>query len=137
MSKEAKKEPEEKEEGPRSFSVFVGNLAEGEAERELSYHLHEVCKRLQEEAHLRQAVVKGGLVLKIKIAADKNGTAAIHYDVEPKMPKRQTSNSVYWMTKGGNLTPDNPKQQSFKLKEVPAAKGEAREVAVPAAKEIG
>jgi hypothetical protein len=123
MSKD-KKTDEPAEEGARSFLVFLRDLGEGEAESELSYQLHELCKRIQEEASAQGSKVRGALSLKLRIVAEPKGPVGISYDVETKSPKRKTSPAVMWLTKGGNLTPDNPRQQRLGLREV----GGTREV---------
>lgn len=118
------------EEGPRSFTVFLRDLAEGEAESELSYHLHELCKKLQEEAAARHDKAAGEIVLKIRLIADHKDNVVVAYSIDAKAPKRKTSAAVYWLTKGGNLTPENPRQQKLSFKDVSKAKQPPREVNV-------
>lgn len=112
------KQQESKEEGPRSFSRFLHTLADGEAESTLSYQLHELMKRCQEEAITRVGMVKGALSLKLRFAIDEHGHAEIAYDVAIKEPARKTSKGHFWLTKHGNLTAENPKQTKLPLRDV-------------------
>jgi len=123
--------PETKEEGPRSFISFLGTIADGEAEAELSYQLHELTKRMQEEAVTRGEYVKGSLSLNIKMTVSNLGHAIIGYEVATKQPKRKTSGAAFWLTKGGNLTVDNPKQQKLVLREVKSPREAARDITEP------
>lgn len=127
-------EPEEKDqsEGPRSFATFVTTLAEGEAEQELSYQLHELMKRCQEEAHMRGDKVKGTLTLSVRFIVEPKGFVGIGYDVATKAPKRKTSPGVFYLTRGGNLSLENQRQQKLPLREV-GGKSEMRDVPIAAA----
>lgn len=120
------------QEGPRSFVHFLGQLAQGEAEANASHEMHELLKRIDEEAHLRNARVKGKLKFSLNFAADENGVVSVSYDVETKAPPRKTTSSVFWMSRGSNLVPENPKQQKFPLRDV-SARQETRTVDAPAA----
>lgn len=120
------------EEGPRSFVHFLSQLAQGEAEANASYELHELLKRLHEEAHIRNREVKGKFKLALTFAADENGTVTVSYDVEAKAPPRKTSASIFWLSRGSNLVAENPKQQSLPLRDV-SARREIRNVEAPAA----
>jgi hypothetical protein len=122
------KQTPEPEEGPRSFVNFLTTIADGEAERELSYQLHELARRMQEEAHTRGDKVSGSLSLNIKMVVDNLGHAIVGYDVSTKQPKRKTSGAVFWLTAGGNLTPDNPKQQKLNLRHVDGGRAPARDI---------
>ena len=113
----------EQDEGPRSFSVFVSKLADGEAEQHLSHELHELAKRLQEQAVAQNDKVKGTLTLTINFIAEPKGFVGIGYDIASKEPKPRRQASMFWLTKGGNLTPHNPAQLGLELREVPAGVG--------------
>lgn len=110
------------DEGPRSFSTLLGQLADGEAERDLSEQLLELTKKIQDEALARGDEAKGSLSLKIVITADHKGVATVTYTVDVKHPKRKTSAALYWLTKAGNLTPENPRQTKLPLRDVSSAR---------------
>jgi hypothetical protein len=61
-------------EGPRSFSAFLGNIADGEAEGECSYQLHELVKALRKESVARGDKVSGALSIKMKFVVDNLAT---------------------------------------------------------------
>jgi hypothetical protein len=106
--------PPPKEEGPRSFGVFLRKLAHGEAEGVLSYELHELSKRLKEEADLRGEKVKGSLTLTLPMEAepaDDGGLVTVHYQIAVKMPKPRRAKGWFWFTEGGNLTAEQPKNK--------------------------
>lgn len=109
----------EKDEGPRSFNVFLTNLAEGECERELSRQMHGLIKGIRSEAIGRDAKIKGELTLKMRFTCPKAGPVAVSYDVTTKAPKKVTSEGYFWITPGGNLSHQNPKQEVLPLREVP------------------
>jgi hypothetical protein len=118
-------------EGPRSFTAFINALADGEAEGELSFQLHELAKRMQQEAKARGDKVSGSLSLNIKMVVDTSGHAIVGYDVSTKQPKRKTSGAVFWLTEGGNLSADNPRQAKLPLREVKGGREPARDITEP------
>lgn len=128
MADTNKKDEAPKEEGPHSFSRFLAELGDGDAEGEISYQLHELGKRLQEHAHARGDKVKGALTLKFGFVAEPSGVVGIAYDIVVKEPKRRLAPAVMWLTKGGNLSPFNPKQQKLPLREVSVRPDEVRDV---------
>ena len=115
--------PEPKEEGPRSFIVFIRNLAGGDAESILSYELHELGKRLQEEAHARGDKVKGTLTLALGFIADPKGMVEIGWQVTAAPPKPRRPTGMFWFTKGGNLSPEIPRQTKFPFSDVANERG--------------
>lgn len=126
-----------KDEGPRAFTHFVGNLADGEAHQQISYELHELVKHLQEEAVARADASKGSMTIKFSFVCDPKGFVGVGYDIDTKHPKPRRSAGMFWTTPGGNLTPENPKQQRLPLHEVgaepeapadPEGTGEVRDV---------
>lgn len=117
------------EEGPRSFSFLFGKVADGDAEREASAELHELLKRLQEHAHMTEDAAAGSLTLKLSVAVTSKNVATIKYEVATKVPKRKAPQSHAWITKGGNLTFDFPKQEKLPgLRDVTTPAQEARDV---------
>jgi hypothetical protein len=109
----------DKEEGPRSFAVFLNKLAEGECEREVSRQMHTLIRGLRSEALGRDAKIKGELSMKFRFTVPRSGPVAVSYDVSTKAPKKVTSEGYFWITEGGNLTHKNPKQEELPLREAP------------------
>lgn len=117
-------------EGPRSFSVFMRTLSDGEAESQASYELHELGKRLQEIASLTRNKAKGKLKVTITLVAEVNNTVAVFYDINVVQPKRPTTPALFWMTKGGNLSATDTRQLELRPREVPSRR-EVREIPAP------
>ena len=115
-------------EGPRSFSVFLGRLAQGEAHSELSVHLHELAKKLEYEAAVQNKKVSGELTFKLKLTAEPNGVVAAAYECNRKEPAPNRPGSIFWVSQGGNLTEQNPRQQNLPLHEVPGGEPEMRDI---------
>jgi hypothetical protein len=122
-------QPAQAEEGPRSLLNFLGRLSEGELEAEGSYQLHELCKQLQDIATMTHAKAKGKFKLAVNLTADVNGTVGVTYKLETIAPKRPTTPAVFWMTKGGNLSPTDTRQLQLKPREVPSPGRKARDLA--------
>ena len=111
-------------EGPRSASHFISEVADGALAAQLSGELHRMGQVLDAEGNARDSIVKGEIAVKIKFARDRGGVVTIEYDVKVKEPAKVTSRGVAWITAGGNFTHENPRQ--LKL-------GAIRDVSRPAA----
>lgn len=107
-------------EGPRSFARFLEGLGDGDAVNELSEQLFELTGKLQDEALARGDKVAGMLTFKLAISADPRGNVGMVYDVEIKKPKPKRVPAIGWLTKGGNVTFEHPKQIKLPLREVSA-----------------
>lgn len=123
------------DEGARSATRFLEQIADGQCNADLSHALHKLGLKLASECRQRNDKVSGEVTLRLKITAEPSGVVAVVYEVnakDPKAkdPKARTSGSVFWLTKGGNFTPDNPRQTNFPgIREVRIT-GEVRDVAV-------
>lgn len=118
-----------KEEGPRSFAVFMAQLAEGRAAAHVSDELHALVQAGAAEALAREANVKGELTLKLKLDFARNGVVGITYDVKVKAPPKRTASGHMFVTDGGNLSPQDERQPELpNLREVPKAPDDLREV---------
>jgi hypothetical protein len=73
----------------------------------------------------------GEITLKIKLIANEEVITA-GYAVAVKEPPQRNKASSFWVTKGGNLTVENPRQTKLPLKEVPRAQEDVREAETPA-----
>lgn len=110
-------------EGTRSFAVTLQQIGDGSLHAELSETLQKLCGDLSAHAIQFGADAKGTLTLTLALKASANGVVGVAGDVKTKAPKAPRVGSVFWLTKGNNLTPDNPRQQKLGLREVvgPAA----------------
>lgn len=118
------------DEGARSFPVLLSTIDDGALSEELGEAVQEITReltRLIDQHGVDSA--KGTLTLKLAFTARANGTITLTGDVATKTPKAKRGGSVFWSTKGHNLTPDNPRQQKLPLREVPNPTRERRELA--------
>lgn len=112
-----------RDEGPRSASVLLQHIDDGELHSELSETIQRVSTELVEIAEHASGKASGTITLTLKLAAKSNGTVAVSADVKSKTPKVVRPGSTFWLTDGGNLSPENPRQAKLPLKpvEAPAA----------------
>jgi hypothetical protein len=115
---------EHREEGPRSFGVILQKVGDGAAEAELSRELFALTKTIKEEARMRPGKIKGTLTLKLEIEAEgDDGVVKVAFDVATKPPKPQRRNGHFWITEGGNLTSQAPKQTGLPFQDVANQRG--------------
>lgn len=100
----------EKKEGARSFAVTLQQIGEGTLHSELSKQLQALVSDCTNYASLYEVKGKGSLTLTIALAADPNGTVTVAGEVKTKAPKMKPRGSIFWATKGNNLSPENPRQ---------------------------
>ncbi len=110
---------ETKTEGPRSFSVLLTSLDDGTVHTELSEKLHALVSELRDRSTAEDRKLRGELGLKLTIEVRK-GVADVTADITTKTPKRKREPSTVWVTKGGNLTTEVPRQEKLPLREVPS-----------------
>lgn len=110
---------ESKTEGPRSFSVLLTSLDDGTVHADLSEKLHAVVSELRDRSVTEDRKLRGELTLKLTLDVRK-GVAEVTADITTKTPKRKREPSTVWVTKGGNLTTEVPRQEKLNLREVPA-----------------
>ena len=116
-------------EGPRGFAVLLQQVDEGQLHTDASKELHRVTKELLEWARTYQRDAKGSLTLTIGLNVDPSGVVDVVGDIKAKVPAPRRQRSTMWITKGGNLSAENPRQQKLPLREVPAATTTPRDVA--------
>lgn len=107
-----------KDEGPRSAAVLLQHIDDGELHAELSETIQRVSSELVEIAEHASGKASGSITLTLKLAAKSNGTVAVSADVKSKTPKVVRPGSTFWLTDGGNLSPENPRQAKLPLKPV-------------------
>lgn len=123
------------EEGPRSFSRAFELLADGKAQLEASAELVKVVDACRRDANARSGTSKGRLAITLMVTV-QGGVATVNYDIKSTVPSKPRESSTLFITKGGNLTPDNPRQTTMGPRILDSNKS-TREVDAPAeAKEI-
>ncbi len=108
---------DESSEGPRSFLAFLRAVDGGSFEIELGETMFKLNEELSRIASMTSKAT-GELTIKIKVKHEADGRVDVHTDVATKTPKLKRSASVFWMTKGGNLSDRNPKQLEMNLRAV-------------------
>lgn len=98
------------DEGARSATRFIEQVADGQCAADLSHAFHKLGLRMLAETKQRADKCSGEVVLKIKFIAEPSGIVGVGYEINSKEPKSKTSGSVFWLTKGGNFSTDNPRQ---------------------------
>lgn len=116
-----------KDEGPRSAAVLLQQIDDGELHAELSETIQRVSSELVEIAEHASGKASGTITLTLKLAAKSNRTVAVSAALTSKTPKVVRPGSTFWLTDGGNLSPENPRQAKLPLKPVEAPV-EAREL---------
>lgn len=115
------------EEGTRSASVFVAQVAGGALQAQFSEDLRELGQTLLREAKRRDGKVKGKLVLTLTFVTSPSGLVEVGYDLKKSVPAPKTALGAAWITDAGNFVQENPRQLTMKL----------REVATTAVREVG
>lgn len=117
----------EKLEGPRAFARFIENVGYGQAHTDLSVEMQELGRELYAMAMHMHSPQKGKLTLELAFTVDPDCGVAVRYQIKTKRPDRQRPGSVFWVTKHGNLTVEDPRQQKLPLREVSAPPADVRE----------
>ncbi|MFZ5896779.1 MAG: hypothetical protein ACOY0T_37330 [Myxococcota bacterium] len=112
----------EDKDSPRSFAVFLRQLADGEAERDLANAQHELIAKCRQEAESINGEVKGTLTLQLTYAVDVRDQITVSYKITGKEPPALRPKAVAWLNKAGHITFENPRQQKLPLREVPREK---------------
>lgn len=126
--KEQTKEEKRLAEGPRSFAVFLGQIDEGSFQSELSATLQKLSAQLGDYATATCGLAKGAMTITLAFTTEPTGTVTVEAGLKIKEPQARRPRSVFWLTGGANLSPDNPRQQRLPLREVAVAAERAREL---------
>ena len=121
------------DEEARDFSHFFNSLDEGNAAAEASVALQELVKETSAKAAHRMKALVGTLNIALAVAIDETGVSRVTYEIKAKPPKHKTQPSTFWVSKGGNLTPNNPRQIELGIRDVSRGQAPARDVAPVAA----
>lgn len=124
-----------KTEGPRSFANLIAELTDdegGSLNTVVSTELHELTRDLHAESRLRDAKVKGEFTLTLTFVVHK-GKATITPDVKVKRPKRRRRDFDTWVTAGGNITTEVPRQLKMPLQGIAGGRASDNDTAAPSA----
>ena len=112
-----------KQEGAKSFAVFLGQCEDGELLSALSQKLQALNAALARHAE-QATTARGSLTLKLSLLCDARGVTTVAADVQTVEPKLPRNASVFWQTAGNNLENKNPKQLEMPLRDVNANREE-------------
>jgi len=121
-------EKKDEGEGPRSFVAFLRCVDGGSFEVELADELHKMNEELQQIAS-QVGKATGELTVSFKFKHEAKGQVDVLTDLKVKMPKVQRARSVFWVTRGFNLTDKNPRQADLPFRDVNKKATPARDVA--------
>lgn len=114
------KKTAEEAEGARAFNNAIMLLDNGRVHAELSEKLHGLVCKLRDEAINRDRAIAGELSLTLKIGVDEHGNVEVIPAIKVVEPKAKQARTVLFLTRGGNLSVENPRQQSLPLRDVSA-----------------
>jgi len=124
-------------EGPRNFAALLAHLDDGGVHEELGEAVQKLTNDLTSLVETMGADAKGSITIVLSLAARRNGTVDVGAEVKVKTPKPKRANTLFWPTKSGNLSPENPRQGKLPLREVaPSAKPIALDAPARAGREV-
>lgn len=116
------------DEGTRSATRFIEQLADGQCAADFSAAVHKLGLSLQAETRTGRQKATASVTLTLKFTAEAS-VVAVGYEINAKPPKPSNSGSVFWLTKGGNFSNENPRQTAFPgIREVPKGNPEVRDL---------
>lgn len=105
-----------KTEGPRSLAVLMQGIRDDEdgttLNEEASEKFHEFMKALRAESIARDAKVSGTFTITFGVAV-KKGNATVSVDINAKTPRKKPVEVELWVTRGGNLSVEAPRQEKL------------------------
>lgn len=116
-------------EGARGFAPLLHEIDDGALHAELSSKLQQVVSELALYTETYCSKAKGKVTLTLSLEAGTNGTVQVHGEVKTKTPPPRRGATMFWTTKGGNLSLENPRQTKLPLREVPPPPAAPRDVA--------
>ena len=119
MTKDPKGDLDPQDEGPKSISNLLHFVEEGQFHADLSRELLLLNGKLREHAQQR-GKAKGSISITIELNCDEYDTVRMKTDFKVKAPVPPRRETTMWLTPGGNLIPENPKQTKLPLAAVPA-----------------
>ena len=110
--------PEEKEGGDRGFAPLLGHIGDGELLHDLTKQLRTLVNECTTHAYDYQTKGKGSLTLSLSLVAEQDGTVRVTGDVKIKAPKPKARGALFWASKNGTLSAENPRQTKLPLRDV-------------------
>lgn len=109
---------EEPKEGVRSFTRMLDHIGYGQAQIDLSQELHTVVGQLLDHSQRHDVPVKGKMKVTLDLEVEPHGELRITVGSSHTVSKPKSHGSTAWLSDGGNVTFENPRQTSLPLTEV-------------------
>lgn len=106
------------QEGPRSAAVILHELGDGSTLADFSAEIQRTVLACERYALDMGSAGKGKVVLTLDLRVEKNGTCAVRAAVTAKVPRAVAPPAAMWVTKGGNLSPENPRQTGLPFRDI-------------------
>lgn len=116
----------QKSEGARSITRFIDGLRHGRFAPKASEEFQALLRELSDTAIDESAVVKGKFTIELGLTVNAMGEVQVVGDYKRTSRKPKAASNNYYITKGMNLTTEDPRQTSLPLREVraPRLRGE-------------
>lgn len=106
------------EERPSAFGMLLTQIGDGELHEECGVQMQNLVRELVAQAKIYKRDTSGSLTLVLKVTAMGIGQVSVSGDVRAKMPTTKRPGSVFFATKGSNLSVENPRQSSLPFRDV-------------------
>jgi hypothetical protein len=100
------------DEGVKSFAAFVRDACDGDVEKEGSLEFWGLLEKIRATQERYGGARRGRFTLTFALAYDGK-TLHIDHEVAVKNPKTPRQQGQAWLTKSGNYTFKNPRQQEL------------------------
>lgn len=120
------KEPEE--ETPRPFAMLLTQIGDGELHDECGIQMQNLVRELVAQTKIYRRDTKGSLTLVLNVTSLGTGQVSVTGDVRLKTPTTKRPGSVFFATKGANLSVENPRQTRLFTRDVPASTAQPKDL---------
>jgi hypothetical protein len=100
------------DEGIKPFANFIAEACDGDINNEASVELKALIEAVSDAVARDGGSPKGSINVKINLKHDGK-SLGVTYEITTKKPPRKRSGGVVWVTKEGNFTLKNPRQQEL------------------------
>lgn len=105
-----------------SFAEFCANYGRGDLDHRLVETMKEIVRAVRETEKV------GKLTLTLKVSPNGDGIVILSSDIKKLVPEPSVPDALFFTNEEGELLRRDPRQQDLPLREVPAAKGQTRQI---------
>lgn len=106
------------EEGARSFAHFLMQANSGAMASDTSFEFRRMVDEMRRVA-MQSNGASADFTLKIHLTLDDSDEVRVKFSARGKVSEPTRRKGTMWLSRGGNLIPENPRQQRLPLTEVP------------------